>query len=312
MSTETIEDGVPEPELVKVEVGDTSSPEMELDDDPWATFGQEIDADDSDGDFEESLVEPEAPIVEPKKPDITEVVEVPAELTPTPTTTPTPTPTPTETPVVQEPPTPIATREELLAKSKVLEDELTKTYALSSEDVDAVRLSPEEVLPRLAARVTIDTYERVLETLVSQLPSFVRNVIETSNQQSSVEREFYEANPVLAEYAQTNGRARVDELAAQIAVMLRAQNPTMSKADLIQKVGKAAETMLGLQSKAPAVGGTPTPPPPKGVEATVVEEVVRRPFVPARGAPSVQAQRQGPVNPFESLNAIWDNDEFGD
>ena len=276
-------------------------------DDPWGELDGEFDSDD----FGEEVVEetPQKGDLEP----VTPVEETPKEgETPPKEETPPPTPAvPEQQPVQSEPSAQSQpqTQEELLARRKMLEEELAKTYAISPEDADTLRLSPEEVLPKLAARVTVDTYERVLETLVSQLPSFVKNILESSTQQRSLEEEFYAANPGLAAYAQSHGREQVDQVAAQIAVILRAQNPSMPKEELIQKVGRSAEAMLGLQSMAPQEGT----PPPKGVKETVVEEVVNRPFVPARGVSTVQQQRKaGPNNPFESLNEMWDNDEFGD
>lgn len=299
----------------------TSSEDISTEVDPWETLDEDFNAaDDFGGDlWEESGDSPETPGAEgkagvptegtpaevPQVPVVEEALPVeegkvqqkPAEETPVQSQV-------VETPSSQEP-----TREELLAKRKHLEEELAKTYEISPEDADTLRLSPEEVLPKLAARVTVDTYERVLETLVSQLPFLVNNIVESRTHQRSAEEEFYAANPSLAEYAKTNGRAQVDHLAAQIAVMLRAQNPSMPKEELLRKVGQSAEAMLGLQSRAPQEAASL----PKGVEETVVEEVVNRPFVPARGVSTVQQQRKaGPDNPFESLNDMWDHDEFGD
>lgn len=315
MNTKTNSENLdPQGELPFTEGGSEGLPPEGEGEDIWGTLGEEFDADN----FEEEGVGQEPPQGQEKvegkdtpegteEPEEKVVPEVVQEKAPTPEV---------ETPKEEVKPKPAEkeqpaqpTQESLLARRKQLEEELAKTYAIDPDDVDALRLSPEEVLPKLAARVTVDTYERVLETLVSQLPSFVQHVMESNSQQRSLEEEFYSANPGLAEYAKTNGREQVDQLAAQIAVMLRAQNPGISKEELIVKVGRSAETMLGLQSRVPQEGVPPQP----GTEETVVEEVVSRPFVPARGVSAAQQQQRAkPTNPFESLNELWDNDEFGD
>jgi hypothetical protein len=309
MTTEQGKEGVVvEGETVEVSAGET--PVETAAEAPWEDFNSNWDDDGLDedlGDGETSVVPEvtpaaapvvEAPVVEPVAPTVTPVA-APEPVVPAPAPTPV-VPTPTPVPTTSTPVEPLPIRDTLLSQ-------LEKTYAISEDDVDALRLEPETVLPKLAARIAVDSYERVFGAIVAQLPTLVTQTLRAQSETESLETEFYSKNPGLGEYAKANGREKVDAIAAQAAVLIRSQNPSIAKDDLIKLVGSATEAMLGLPSR---TGGPSAAP----VAERVVEEVVRRPFTPALGASAGAPQVNPPLNPFEALNAALDDldNDFGD
>lgn len=269
-----IEDVVPEPE---------EKTESEL----WGDFAQEFDSDEDDevvipakdeAELEEAKkdVPPvDTPVEEtPAAPAVEE--ETPAAETPAPAPVETPTPEPAppqaETPP-EAPPAPEKTPQEIETERKVAMekrqqdrdkalDVLAESYQLSPEEAEKFITSPEEVVPRFAARLFFDVFDAITANVQGVLPQVVMNVQQTQAAQAQVENMFYDANPQLDK---AKHKAVVDRYASAYVQV----NPNATAEDVIRDVGIQVMYSQGIdprigtgqQETPPATPPVQTPPP---------------------------------------------------
>ncbi len=99
--------------------------------------------------------------------EVSPVVEKPAEVM-APAQAPVVSQAPVEEPPVQE----IGAADRELLRQRAMAS-LTERYALSEEDVGALQLEPEKVLPKLAATLHAAIYQDVLQRVVTEAPALV-------------------------------------------------------------------------------------------------------------------------------------------
>jgi hypothetical protein len=206
-------------------------------------------------------VEPVVPATEPAQPiaPTPEPSPTVAAIPPTPAVTPEPAPTPTapEPPPVAQP-----TDAEWQKMRADYEAQLEPMYKLSDEDSGKMVLNPNEVLPKLAARlhanISQQVIQQVTQALMAQLPPVIEQTISRKNTSEKAETDFFTRWPELKAHKQT---------VMQIGRLYRAQNPAATMEDFIQNVGVSSwmTAKLPVGTLAQRMQGTavqPTPPAP--------------------------------------------------
>lgn len=150
------------------------------------------------------------------------------------------------------------TPEEVAANEQRVRDaaieELTKAYTFDEGAIEKLRDSPEEILPRLAAEVTVRAVQQSLQTVNQMLPAYVDRLIKQQQVVQTQDDSFYGRWPALKnpEYEQT---------VLTVGETYRKLNPQATPEDFIEHVGTHASMLL----KLPLGQGekTPAPPAPK-------------------------------------------------
>lgn len=157
-------------------------------------------------------------------------------------------PTPAPPAGTPQPPADIET-----VRQKALE-EMTTSFALSKEDKEAMMLSDEGaiVMQRMAANVTLRTYENVMASIMQMLPGFIRNVTGSQTANEKLWNDFFSSNPHLKGH-----EAKVYDLATNY----RQMNPRTPADQLMKEIAALAVVRLGL-APVPAEVPVQTAPPP--------------------------------------------------
>jgi hypothetical protein len=170
---------------------------------------------------------------------------------------------------------------------------LSRQYQLTEENANKVALSPNEVLPQLAAELHANIMEQALSQLVrtmqETLPQMIEQIVEQRTATSRAEDTFFSQWPELREHRQA---------VMEIGRLYKAQNPKATLEEFTQNVGmhvwmakrlpvaKLAERINGAQAQAPRAPAQPSPPPGY--------------------APAAPAQRAQPPAPAQSSNPWGD------
>ncbi|TFH42386.1 MAG: hypothetical protein E4H01_13560 [Lysobacterales bacterium] len=247
---------------------------------------------------------PEAPKVEgkeepPKK-------EEPAPQAAAPAIAPETAPAP-QTPQAQEPPQ--AAPQQPQVDMEKLHNEyvasLEGQYQLSEEDAGKFVLSPNEVIPRLAANLHANIARDVATSVMQSIQHVLPNLIDTRQQQhqatSQAENDFFTQWPELKAHK---------DLVMQTGRLFRAQNPSASLQDFVQQVGMSAwiSARLPVAELSSRLEGTA--PKPSQPPAPAVQQVPPgyRPASPASTAPPTT--HTTPENPFAALAEEIKREEF--
>jgi hypothetical protein len=169
------------------------------------------------------------------------------------------------------------------------EAELSKQYALSPEQEEAMILNPGKVMPGLAARLHTDVYEAVVHTVLAQLPGLVGQVNITQRTYSENESQFYSKWPELKGID-----PKKNDLLGKMAQNYRREFPDASLDEAIEDVGALAVKKFGLKRQA-ATGGN---------GATVAQPF--RSAVGSRGA-AAAPRAKAPANIFAELAMMEDD-----
>lgn len=268
---------------------------------------EESDASDSSSSEAEALDSAEldkvtGPIGTPDA-DAAPVVETPA--TPAPASEPAPVVAESPAPVVvqevqQQPaaptpaPSPAPASPSAADITKVYTDWRTETedllakhhYKLSEEDMAQIDAAPQEVLPRMMARVYMDAVSAAITQVLNYLPQTMRQVNEQERINSESENSFFGKWPALKEHKDS---------VLKIGQVYRQMNPQASAEQFINEVGAAAMVSLRLD--------------PSGVvQQPVATPAPSAPFAPAAQTPQGGiAAPQKPVNMFTKLNEEFDS-----
>lgn len=140
-------------------------------------------------------------------------------------------------PVQQEAPT--QTPEQLAEMRMAAEEQLTTYFALSDEDAEKLIERPQEVLPKLAAKVYLDVYDAVMKGVQTVLPQMVVGLQRQKEVESRAESAFYDKWKGLNTQ---QGR----ELVNRLGMMYRQLNPRANLDQFIQDVGLQASIQLRL------------------------------------------------------------------
>lgn len=181
--------------------------------------------------------------------------------------------------------TPDQMREEVL-------QQITERYALSEEDAELLTTDPAKFMPVMAGKLHVDVYESTMYAIVSQLPKMVQMLVQSGSQASDRMQAFHEVWPAL------NNPEYAPKL-AEVGAFWRGQNPTATKEEAIQGIGKLAMDMLGIKA-----------PEPEPKEALVSKTPQPRVIIPS--APAASRTGAGGAAPTVEPNGILEVIEFDD
>ncbi|KKL16904.1 hypothetical protein LCGC14_2490900 [marine sediment metagenome] len=221
---------------------------------------------------------PEAAPAAPVVPPVAEPTQVqqqpPAEPRPEPVA---PVAAPTEpiapvAPTVPEVPVPTAAE----MRTQAEETLATQHYALSEEQAAELNEDMAIAVPKMMARVYMDSVTNTLAHVLQNLPGLVDNVLSQRKVVEKDEESFFTSWPKLREHR---------ESITNIAQVYRQLHPTASPEQFIRDVG--AQTMVAMKL---TVDEVPAETP----------EAPTRPFVPAASSPPA-SPGPPPTNPFEQM-----------
>jgi hypothetical protein len=252
----------------------------------WAALADDGPADES-VDFEAEMEQSEeAPPAEssppPEEPlETAPPVEEPVAETPPEETE----PAPEEEPPAVPPPDMTALRQKEI-------DRMVGVYAIDESDARDLAVEPEKVLPKLAARVYVDTVEAVTGVLGAQLPNVVRELLRLERSREKAEDTFYSKFPALKD-------AKFEKSVHSAIKVVRAQNPTASMEEVVTQAGITASLANKIPLPAEFVGEAPAPAP----------TAKPRSFRPAQPGASRPTAPPGPTNEFEKLALEFAEDD---
>lgn len=191
------------------------------------------------------------------------------------------------------------TQEELAAQRKKWREESEAKLAqlmasrFSPEDIEALRMEPEKVLPALLARTSMDMYDAVVQSMQSQMPQAVAMYEMQRQQARQAEETFFSAWPQLKkpEYGEVVGRT---------VQLYRQMNPQATLEQTVKEAGAMAMVALRL----------PLEQQPVQQAAPPVEQA--KPFTPASpggGVPVTKPVSGKSDNPFTQLAEEMLNDD---
>lgn len=158
----------------------------------------------------------------------------------------------------------------------------TKHYNLSQEQIDAIQVEPETVIPKMMARVYLDATEAATMAVMEHLPRVITSVMADQQLASQNEQDFYKAWPAL-------NRETHHATVMQLATAYRQLNPTASKEDFVKFVGSQAIVTLGLHTQpAVAPASTPAVPSAQPHRPLAVSAPATRPLTPDNVSPFAQ------------------------
>jgi hypothetical protein len=126
----------------------------------------------------------------------------------------------------------------------------------TDEEREALREEPEKVLPSLAARLQVETYEMVLAALHSVLPTLIGQAIQGHQVAQTTHSKFLERWPELKD-------PRYEPVIREVAAQYRKAFPNATPEDAIEDIGRIAMRKLGIKPKSPEQKARPTSPSPR-------------------------------------------------
>ncbi len=168
---------------------------------------------------------------------------------------------PTETKQVEAPPVQ-QTEEKPLDLKALRADTLSKLEkaagVFTEEEVELLRSEPEKILPKIAARIQLQTYEAVTQAIIQQLPAFLGSFNDRMTASKQAETAFTTRWPMLADPKFQGDIIQAAQIHKQI-------NPTASLEQRIEDVGATLiakhKLFEALAPKAPATLAPATLPP---------------------------------------------------
>ena len=148
------------------------------------------------------------------------------------------------------------------SREKVIDAVATGTYVLTQEELDAVQVEPEKILPKLMARVHVNAVQGVVRHIAQQMPAMVGALMQAKEQTSRLESEFFKAWPQLDKTKHGADIMKVGQVFRQL-------NPNATFEEFVRHVGAQVIISNGLhvqaqqpkvqQPNVPAAGVTTTP-----------------------------------------------------
>lgn len=162
---------------------------------------------------------------------------------------------------------------------------LEKQFALSEDEATQMMTAPQEVVPKLLAKVFMNVYDAVTHGMVQNLPNIIRNVQQQEVAIEDSRKTFYGAWPKL-------DPVKHGPTVARIAAVYGQLNPNATPEEIIRDVGAQAMFALKIPVEAETVDEVPAPAP-----------AARPGFRPAGGTPAARSPGQGGTsdNIFTSL-----------
>lgn len=153
-------------------------------------------------------------------------------------------------------------------KDKLLTQLTEQTYKLSDKEVEAIESGDYSVISRLQAKGHFEMLNTVGKMFEAIVPRMIVEGILAHTAQSEADREFYGTFEGLVPH-----RQKVND----IAKMVREQNPTLPRAEFVQKLGVVASTMLGVPL--PAAVATPAAPTSQPTQPAARRQAPHSPVV---------------------------------
>jgi hypothetical protein len=161
---------------------------------------------------------------------------------------------PAQQPPQQQPP---ALTPEALAKARNdAIQRIAQRFTFTDEERESLREEPEKVLPSLAARLQVETYEMVLAALHSVLPTLIGQAIQGHQVAQTTHSKFLERWPELKD-------PRYEPVIREVAAQYRKAFPNATPEDAIEDIGRIAMRKLGIKPKSPEQKARPTSPSPR-------------------------------------------------
>jgi hypothetical protein len=162
-------------------------------------------------------------------------------------------------------------------------------FGLSQEEVEALQVNPEVVLPRLMGRVLVQAMRSIPHQIMRYVPGIIEGHVKQARESFQAENEFLAAWPGLSSHRDVATKA--------IQATIAAYGPgVLSRPDLIRYSGMLAFQMLGHQ--APPMGGAPAQ---GGGVRPQQRQNGAAPFVPAGSAASASGGPAGEADPWSGF-----------
>ena len=195
-----------------------------------------------------------------------------------PTVVQSPSPTSAAPPAPQAPGVP----GDLMQMRESLVADIASRYTVSEEVRNQLLLEPDKVLPTMAARIMVDTYDAVMQTVMAQIPQMQaqrEHVVQVSRQ---TEEKFFQRWPALKDPAYSQ-----DILTTARA--FRQANPQATPEQALEAVGAIVHVQRGIPLSAP------TQAPPQVAPSV-------RPPIPVSPGGAVRS----PAASTPAQGSIWD------
>lgn len=203
-------------------------------------------------------------------------------------------------------PTPEARQVEMDRQRQEYVTNLEARYKLNEEDAGRMVLSPNEVIPRLAANLHANIAQDVITTVMQAMQQVLPSMIDTRTTQrqetNQAEEAFFTQWPEL--------RTHKDKV-IQTGRLYRAQNPSASVEDFVKQVGMSTWLQAGLSvaelaARLDASNNSAGPTAPQ--QMPPAPSAGYRPASPAGGAPPLPPV--GPGNYFAEMAQEMREDFF--
>jgi len=159
-------------------------------------------------------------------------------------------------PPAQQPPQQALTPEAIAKARNEAIQRIAQRFSFTDEEREALREEPDRVLPSLAARLQVETYEMVLAALHSVLPTLIGQAIQGHHVAQTTHSKFLERWPELRD-------PRYEPVIREVAAQYRKAFPDATPEDAIEDVGRMVMRKLGIKPKSPEQKARPTSPSPR-------------------------------------------------
>lgn len=209
---------------------------------------------------------------------------------------PTPQPSPGEASPPSLPTDPVALSQLLRQSSSEIEQGVADSlFKLTPEDIEALDANAGAHVPKLLARVYIQSQAQMMDYLGRNLPRMIQQTVKMLQKNRENEDSFYSAFPAIQKSPAT------EQLVRETAYLYRQMNPQATKEKLIADIGPIILLKLGLpispQRPASTNGVAPSTRLPQP-----------SPFVPAVPGHAGAPPQPGPHNPWEVDPSRMDED----
>ncbi len=177
----------------------------------------------------------------------------------------------------QEPQQPQMTTQQAL---EALQGSLEEQYSFGEEDAATLISDPEKILPKLAARVQVNTIAQMATVLQQQLPNVIASQVRTVIQSNNARNDFYDQYPAF--------RGKDEGVIIQAMQMAKQAMPTASREQVIQAGASVAAGLLNVNLQQPQQ--QPAPQQQQAAPQPVPQQV-----------PQVQPQMLQQPGPFQPV-----------
>lgn len=141
--------------------------------------------------------------------------------------------------------------------------ELEQAFSIDEETAEKFTVEPEAVLPQIAAKISMQTFEQTFAAIVQQLPQLVESIVDGRQRVQEKQQQLYSKFPHLQGH---------EDKVAQVEQMYYQLNPDADPNEALEQIGMHASVLLGItpetgaetqQSEEPTAPPRPTAPRPR-------------------------------------------------